>query len=280
MPSLTLPQSYDRLLRFLFYGLIVFLPYCPIVVEMCVLVSLMVWLCKRAWVVKNFFLIPSLINKPVFIFILSSILVGLSGILMNRVSSVFFMQLLSWCVIYFLVIEVFQRREQVYIALGLFIVTTLVSALCRIVHFYFTSKILSGLNEAGVLILGIPLVFALIFMKNKKLRYRFLTTGFLSFFVWALALIPLRFSWLAAMIGGGLVFLVVATSYKLIDQFKIFFIKDSHLMIVSIGLWAGICAFLIYSFSGTNFYLRQFPIYFWLKLGLQGAILNLIREAS
>ena len=267
------PSSLDTIIRFFLYFLILFFPYNPVVIEICIIFSLIVLAWKRL-LLKDFRFGRNFINK--FIFLACGILL-LGSILFHGGMQYFFVKILDGAVIYFLVIEVFQKKQHVYVALGLFTLAIFVAALTCIFQFYFTQQNVLKILRLdphyfiGYIVGVIPFLFALVFMTGKKLRYRFLTIFFLSICVWALILTFSRGALLAATLG------IVFVSSSFHQKFKIFFKREPHLVILSVGILAGIFAFVVQALLNAKFFSVQLLSCFGFMVGVQVAIINFIK---
>jgi len=122
--------------------------------------------------------------------------------------------------VYFLVIEVFQTKRQMYVVLAILIFTAFSTALDSIVQYHITHKdiflqhviVPGGRATAGFKAsngLGaywtimIPVIGALLLAKNKKIQYYVSVSIVLMCFLWSLGLTFSRGAWLAVFVGSA-----------------------------------------------------------------------------
>ena len=225
----------DAVIRFFLYLLIFWLPYSPAVVEICVILSLGLWIFKRIVLlgggvtsrnkfvhyVRAFTPPVSPLNKPISFFILACVLSVSNSAFWEQSWHNFLTKTLEWFIVYFLVVEVFRERKHVYIALAVFGVTAFSTALDSLVQFYVTHKdiflghtIVAGQRATagfktsnglgGYLALAVPVSFSFVFMKWKKEYYRAAAFAVSSFLIWSLAVTFSRGAWLGIL--GAILF--------------------------------------------------------------------------
>ncbi len=229
-------RKIDAVIRFFLYLLIFWLPYSPAVIETCVILSLGLWIFKRVVLLRDkesglsiagkkltryaeAFRPPSSpLNKPVFFFIFACVLSVSNSAFWEQSWHNFFTKTLEWFIVYFLVVEAFQGRKHVYVALAVFGVTAVSTALDSLVQFYFIHKDIflghtiesgeratAGFNTSnglgGYLALAIPVALSLTFMKWKNSRYYWAALALCFFMLWSLAVTFSRGAWLGVFCG-------------------------------------------------------------------------------
>jgi putative inorganic carbon (HCO3(-)) transporter len=222
----------DAVIRFFLYLLIFWLPYSPAVVEICVVLSLGLWIFKRivllgygatpgnkfAYYVRAFAPPASPLNKPIFFFMFACVLSVSGSAFWEQSWHNFFSKTLEWFIVYFLVVEVFRERKHVYIALAVLGITAFSTALDSLVQFYVTHKdiflghtIAAGQRATagfktsnglgGYLALAVPVSVSFIFMKWEQKYYRVAVFAVSFFLVWSLAVTFSRGAWLGVFCG-------------------------------------------------------------------------------
>jgi len=226
----------NGVIRFFLYVLIFWLPYSPAVVESCVIIGMILWMIKRGMVAgqqqnltpsinerffrycKCFKLTPSPINRPVAFFLSACFLSVIGSAFFEQSWHNFLTKTLEWFIVYFLVIEVFQKKKHIYIAIFILLFTSGATALDSIVQFHITQKdvFLGHMIEPGsratagfktanglgaYLTVIIPLILALIFFKGKNLRFRFFVSLTFLLAVWSLIVTFSRGAWLGTLLG-------------------------------------------------------------------------------
>ena len=232
----------DQISRFFFYVLIFWLPYSPAVVESCAVTMFVLWLVKRVvlyavcsdkgvrWGERmRVFLLAFAPSKrvagrrPMGVFLVICILSAANSPLPLESLSGFFTKTFEWFAVYFLAVEVLTARRHVFIALGVFCVTGLATALDSLLQFYwlgediFRGFPLDGGRRAtggfryanqlgGYLSFLIPVGFALFFGAGRHVNKwgRWFLGLMCVLALWALAVSFSRGAWLA--VAGGLLF--------------------------------------------------------------------------
>ncbi len=146
----------DQIIRGLMYILIFWLPYSAAVVEVCVIMALVVWLVKRSLVfgrcqsaqsanpiirfLKAYRPVSNSLNRPIAFFLLfcfaSSLMSDMSVHALKGLTT----KTAEWFVIYWLVLEAFRDRRQIYTALGVLIFTSFSTAIDSFVQYYWLKK--------------------------------------------------------------------------------------------------------------------------------------------
>lgn len=238
-------KKIDAIIRFFLYVLIFWLPYSPAVVESCVCISLVLWLIKRGlllkgrpwgevssrsrplekfWIfLKTFRPQPTFLDVPIICF-LSTCLLSIAGsTFWPRSLHGFFTKTLEWFVVYYLAVEVFQKKRHIQTALGIFIFTSLATCLDAIIQFHITQKdiffgrMLSGKgatagfktynNLGAYLTMAFPVVLSRLLFINKKKVASFLWGIVFTVVLWATVVTFSRGAWLGILFGVLLVLL-------------------------------------------------------------------------
>lgn len=405
---MVLSEKIDSLIRFFLYVLIFWLPYSSAVVEICVIFSIILLVIKRVVLIKqehlNFFegFSPraSALNKPILFFIVACVLSVIQSVFWKQSIYNFFTKTLEWFVVFFLVLEAFQTKKQIFIALGIFVFTAFSTACDGLVQYYFTHKDLflgkalqpdmritaafktsNGLG--GYLAVVLPLVIAMSLNRSWRMYQQILFAIFSVIIFWALILTFSRGAWLAAFVGVSVLamvffslrhpklvkwavvliviifgcsfgameaidrsdtvqwrigvwrdslrmiadrpvfghgintFMAVFQSYRTahlneptyahncylqmtaeigmlgmgallwvlavlfsssFKKIRIFAAKDNELMLLSLGLFAGMAAYFVHCFFDTNLYTLQLSVYIWLVIGLLVATTNQLEK--
>lgn len=214
-------ERLNQWIRFLFYVLIFWMPYSAAVIECCVILSLGLWIVKRTIAFRmdlnpesksiaqrlfcHFKPVSSPLNRPIGYFLIFCLVSSVSSDMSLHALKGFITKTLEWFVIYFLVIEVFRERKQIFTAIGVLIFTVLGTAVDSFIQYYFTHKDIfngrvieaggratagfkapSGLG--GLYTIIIPLVGALVWQGSKSRTYRGVLFVLLSIMCWSMVL--------------------------------------------------------------------------------------------
>jgi putative inorganic carbon (HCO3(-)) transporter len=236
MPNARISDSLDAVIRFFLYLLIFGLPYSPAVVEICIGASFFIWCLKRAWLYcqntfrsaltlpRRFFLFleafkpqTTFLNPSISFFLLICLLsVGASAFREVALRG-FLTKTLEWFVVYFLVVEVFQKRRHFQVALSVFLLTTFATLVDGLVQSYITQKDIfygqalergcvtaafkhpNSLGAYLTFVLPITLSLCLVKGKRKGLKGLFVLIFVLS--LWVAALTSSRGAWLGMLLG-------------------------------------------------------------------------------
>ncbi len=287
-----MPERIDAIIRFFLYVLIFWLPYSPAVVESCVVMSFVLWVVKRAIIIgqqkrfaaprphrifyqclKGFNPAPTPLNQPIVFFLVFCLISAISSVLWRQSLPNFLTKTLEWFIVYFLVVEAFQKKTHIYIVLILFITTSLATALDSIIQAYVTHKdlflghsiTLGGRPTAafktsnglgGYLTVAMPAIFAAILFKSKNLPYRALVLVTFSFMLWSLMLTSSRGAWMGTLLGGILMLFIFFFHRQ---KTKLYFSLGFFLIIVSLYLLLG----LILADSSSSDLLGRFATILW-----------------
>ncbi len=228
------PSRIDSFIRVLICILIFWLPYSPAVVETCVILSLVLWIIKRCLVFKHncgtasnpsqkfaifidsFKPVSTILNPAIAFFLFICMLAALGSPLLEKSVHGFFTKTLEWFVIFYLIVETFQTKRHIQIALGVFVLTMAATAFDALWQLYtgkdlFLGRVLEANHRvtAGFktsISLGAFLIFPLFIVtteiftaqKYKKMGYLFV----LLLVLWALTDTLTRGAWLAVIVGG------------------------------------------------------------------------------
>jgi len=228
-PSSKFANRVDILIRFFLYVLIFWLPYSKAVVEICVIVGAALWLVKRTSLflakrgegeasdfLESFKPASSCLTLPIGLFLVACV-ISISGSLFWQSSlRAFFTKTLEWFAIYFLVVEVFNRKKHVWTALIIFVFTAFSTAVDGLVQYYLTHRdvfmgyaltegyrVTAGFSHANglgaffTMAIPVTLSFAMIAWHSFRLR-AFLWAAF-AVMVWAFLLTFSRASWFAVL---------------------------------------------------------------------------------
>ncbi len=146
----------DFLIRFFLYVLIFWLPYSPAVVEICVIVSFLLFVLKRSllleWssirhlplskkfrkIVVGFLPRQNFLNKPIGIFFCICLLSILGSEAPLNSLHRFITKTFEWFVVYFLFLEAFYEKNHVHKAWGIFLLTSFAVVLDGFWQYYVT----------------------------------------------------------------------------------------------------------------------------------------------
>ena len=226
----------DAVMRFFLYVLIAWLPYSNAAVEICVVASVVLWFFKRGLLfmnagrggqlsLKTFLTIlrpvPTRLDMPIFVFLLICLVSSLFSRQPLETLADFMTKTLEWFVVFYLAAEVMTHKNHIRIALGLLILTSVVTALDSFIQYYLTGHdILRGrmltrqgasaafnhANSLGIyMAMAIPIVGAAL-TTVRRIGLRVLGGFVLGLLFWSLSITFSRGAWLAA--GAGLIVLL------------------------------------------------------------------------
>ncbi len=261
----------DKAIRVFLYILIFWLPYSQAVIESCVVVGLVLFVVKRVYMLKiNSFCgikvmiktinpLDSFMNMGILVFML----IGLISVINSPIYEIAFHGLVSkvleWFIIYFLILEVFNKKKYLMLALTVLIITAFSTVLDSFWQYYFTQKDIffghtlgAGLRAtaafktpnglAAYLTLFVPIAISFVFYaKRKIIKVLFLLISFLS--MWSLMITFSRGGFLGILVG--LFFFV----YFWILQRKVVKRKYKIIMIVAVLL---VCLLSIYILMNSH----------------------------
>lgn len=267
-------QRIDNIIRFLLYGVIFWIPYSPAIVETCIVFSIFLWILKRfilffssglkkkdgreklSLLFKSFKVQHTYLNGAIGYFILACGFSLLATWFFPQAIRGFFYKTLEWFVVYFLVVEVFQKPKHVFVALGVLSFTAFSSCLDALYQYHFSGKDIffghslngggatAGFkhynNFGGFLTFVVPLFFSLVLIYRQS-RYFFLAVLMFALSLWAAVITLSRGTWVGIFIGT-LMFLFI------LDKKKILY--------VCLGVFFGMVALYLFSNTDTQEKLR------------------------
>ena len=226
-------------IRFFLYVLAFWLPYSPAVVEVCVIVSIILWIIKRVvsmdlnkflnsslrlkilYIFESFRMPRSPINQPAAWFVLIAFLSVFGSVFFLDSLSNFVTKTLEWFAIYFLVLETFTARKHFIILFMVMMVTAFSTALDSFYQYYVSykdiflgHKILPGGRAtaafttpnglAAFLSLLIPVFLGGVAFSGKDFFRKAMYFLFIMSMLWALLITQSRGGWAGLILGGGL----------------------------------------------------------------------------
>ena len=300
-----LTDRLDSAIRFFLYVLIFWLPYSPAVIEICVIVCLVLWLMKRSLllfkqkmndgnVVQKLCAILSafkpkdtFLNRPIALFLLVCILSAAGSAFWGQSLHNLLTKTLEWFIVYFLTVEVFQRKKHIYIAISVFAFTAFSTVIDSLVQFYITNKDIfnghviepgsratagfktpNGLG--GYLTIFIPGLLAWILLGKQKLRYLPIMIPILLLSVWSLMTTLSRGAWMGVFLGALLLLLLI-----LLPGRKVEFYFSLGIIGIILGLFFVFFLILING-PGQEFLSRYHSIH--MRTGIWKDSLNMIRD--
>ncbi len=127
----------DRLLRCSLYVLIIMLPFSNSAVEICFGFAFALWMVKH-FCLKSFKVEPSILNKPICIFICIGILSVIGSVYLKDSLHAFFSKFMEGILLYFIMIETIKQKKHVSIIIGLFLFIAVVVSFDGIIQYFFT----------------------------------------------------------------------------------------------------------------------------------------------
>jgi len=250
--------------------------------EVCVIICLILWIFKRGIDGKEVFsenlsvrqkffkfyrkFTPkrSCINQPILFFVLVCVLSVIGSTTVVQSTHNFFTKTLEWFIVFFLVLEVFDSRKSVYVLLTIVAFTACSTALDSIVQFHITYKDIflghviepGGRATAGFktsnglgayLVLTIPMILTLVFMRSKGFLYRMLVSAVCITMLWSLVVTYSRGAWVGMIIGLLFMFLV--------------FLRHKIKSGLSVSLWF-LVTIIIFSAISVSFVNNNFSLKF------------------
>jgi len=220
-------KKIDGIIRWIFCGIVLMLPYSNAAVETGVVLSIILWLIKRcvmfyrdrsdSWgrrLIRNFRMPGSYLNPFIAVFLLTGLLSVLGGEMWQRSLEAFFTKTLEWFIIYFFVLEVFREKKHFYRVAACMLITAGVTAVDAILQYHVVGRDLlrgRGLIEghratagffhsnglASFLVMAIPLAFSFwMAFRQSASRKKFFFPLLLGLLIWALVLSFSRGGWL------------------------------------------------------------------------------------
>jgi len=236
-----LAEEIDSTIRVLLYILIFWLPYSPAVIEICVILSFVLWFVKRSFALRELNLsscsfkdkliailkaykpVSTFLNKPIAWFLLACFFSVIGSAFFMQSFLNFFTKTLEWFIIFFLVVEFIREEKHIKVLVIIFAITTLATLMDSyfqlVTHrdIFLGHPLMGGRVTAGFrapnalgayLTIWIPLLISCAFSKglNKKLRIGMALVILIS--LCSLILTSSRGAWLAT--GFGCVFLLAS----------------------------------------------------------------------
>jgi len=240
----------DGAIRFFLYVLIFWLPYSPAVVESCVVTALILWLVKRSFIakesiagnkswkgkvlaaLKSFRPAKTCIDYPVVFFLFVCLVSSLMSIYREQALHGLLTKTLEWFIVYYLVIEVFKGKKYIKILLGIFLFTSLSTAIDSFIQLYITHKdifygrvLVDGYRATaafkhsnglgGFLTIATLLSLSLIFIKDRINLHKALFCLLTFCFLWSLFGTFSRGAWLAVILGVSFYFSLINRKMRL-----------------------------------------------------------------
>ena len=158
------------------------------------------------------------LNRPIAFFLLACLLSAAGSAFWGPSLHNFFTKTLEWFIVYFLTVEVFQRKKHIYIAISVFAFTAFSTVIDGLVQFYITNKDIfnghviepgsratagfktpNGLG--GYLTIFIPGLLAWILLGKQKLPYIIISITALFLSIWSLMVTLSRGAWIGVVFG-------------------------------------------------------------------------------
>ncbi|MBU0468044.1 MAG: O-antigen ligase family protein [Candidatus Omnitrophica bacterium] len=251
-------EKLDSAIRFFFYVLIFWIPYSNAAIESSFGFCFFFWMIKRVLLFikkdktamsfgskvllffNGFKPICSGINRPIYYFLLVSVFSVLWSV--SPAMSLFslFAKTLEVFLIFFVIVEVFTNKAQVFIALGVMTFTAFSTAIDSFIQFYITFKdIFTGqemcLNDRATaafkaanglgayLVLAIPVVLSMAFQRSLSFLFRLLMMIIVACMVWSLIITYSRGAWAATAVAVlFFVLFAVVKNKKVIKLYLLF----------------------------------------------------------
>ncbi|MDP2652729.1 MAG: O-antigen ligase family protein [Candidatus Omnitrophota bacterium] len=225
----------DRSIFVLLCALVFWLPYSKAAIEVCVILSLILWIVKRTVPAVWSPAAPTFgrkaldalkaLNPPfgfagtaVWLFLGACVFSVLGSVYPERSWHGFVTKTLEWFVIFFLVADSCGTRRRLGILLAVFLVTSLATALDSLFQvfvsgrdIFFGNQLVDGFrataafnhsNSLGAYWAGaVPVIFSLLMTKSKKLWHYGLFILICILVLWSLLLTYSRGAWLATLAG-------------------------------------------------------------------------------
>ncbi|MCC6758343.1 MAG: O-antigen ligase family protein [Candidatus Omnitrophica bacterium] len=229
----------DNIIRFLFYVMILFIPYSKAAVETSVVISCLLWTVKHSLTLVElrskgkrsasfirdlghaFCPAHNVLNKGIAAFLLVCFLSIVGSELPLQSLHGFFTKTIEGYAIYLIVLEVFVIRRQVNVAIAVFMATAFATGLDTLLQYYVTHQdlfrqrtLVEGYRATGAfqhpnllgafLTVAIPVALSLFFSIDKKSKSKpqKIYLAAVSFvLVWALFLTFSRGAWMGTAIG-------------------------------------------------------------------------------
>jgi len=221
----------DSLIRVFFYILMFWLPYSNAVIEICVIVSVLLWAIKRVLIsskkgkkftslitlFETFKPVKSYLNRTIGFFLVIALCSVGASVLFQQSLYDFITKIMEWFAIYWLVLEVFKTRKQVCILLmiGLFSATCV--SIDGLLQFFILGKDIFNNHPLGIdgrvtasfsapsglgtyLAVMIPIALSWILI-SKSIKKRFLFASMTLIMITTLIFTFTRGAWIAGFLS-------------------------------------------------------------------------------
>ena len=229
-------EKLDVAIRFFFYVLIFWIPYSNAAIESSFGFCFFFWMIKRVLIfvksdktgmnlgckalmfLKAFKPICSGINRPIYYFLLACVFSALWSVSPAISAFSFFAKTLEVYLIFFVIVEVFTDKKQVFIALGVLTFTAFSTVIDSFIQHYITFRDIFNGQEAfnndrataafktanslgAYLVVAIPVVLSMAFQRSKKFLFRLLLMIIVFCMCWSLLITYSRGAWVAASVA-------------------------------------------------------------------------------
>lgn len=224
----------DQAIRFLICLMIFWIPYSKAVIETSVIAAFVLLLAKKFLIfvqfrqehgvnrledfLRAFSFKYSVLNPAIAVFVAICALSLVFSLMPERSVTGFFNKTLEWFAVYFLVLEVFNKPKYIYIAVGIFLFTSVATCFDALFQYYSNGpdlfnqrKLVDGYRATGgfihpnklgaYLTMVIPLTLSLLFFRPLSWKLRIGVIMMVALMVWALLLTFSRGAWLGTLIG-------------------------------------------------------------------------------
>lgn len=154
MGEKTFFEKIDQAIRWIFYVIVVFLPFSKSVLEGGVILSCALWVVKRGAlffgdrsdlplirkVARHFRLPSSYLNPFIGVFLLTALFSITGGVMPLHSLEAFFSKILEWFIIYFLVLEVFRERAALRRLVTFIMLSAGITAVDAVLQYHILGK--------------------------------------------------------------------------------------------------------------------------------------------
>jgi len=263
-------EKLDVAIRFFFYVLIFWIPYSNAAIESSFGFCFFFWMIKRVLIfvksdktgmnlgckalmfLKAFKPICSGINRPIYYFLLACVFSALWSVSPAISAFSFFAKTLEVYLIFFVIVEVFTDKKQVFIAMGVLTFTAFSTVIDSFIQHYITFRdIFTGqeafnndrataafktANSLGAyLVVAIPVVLSMAFQRSKKFLFRLLLMIIVFCMCWSLLITYSRGAWVAASVAVLFFVLFSVVKSKKLISFGLFFVVVALIVSVFVG---------------------------------------------
>ena len=264
-------EKLDVAIRFFFYVLIFWIPYSNAAIESSFGFCFFFWMIKRVLIFikkdkagmslacrvlmffKGFKPVCSGINRPIYYFLLVCIFSVLWGVNPQMSLFNFFAKTLEVFLIFFVIVEAFTSKKQIFIALGIMTFTAFSTAIDSFIQHYITFRdIFNGqevfLNDRATaafktanslgayLVVTIPVVLSMAFQRSKSFFFRASMMIIVSCMFWSLIITYSRGAWVAAAVAVLFFVLFSVVKNKGVVSFGLLL----AVAVVFVGLFTGL----------------------------------------